>query len=210
VYSRSGLPSLVARIQGNAALPGVKGERVAQAPGWTKRGPLVGFQVRDTSDNQVGHDERIRGGALQPVSGKGGFVCFYYEAATGRQGTYVCVDAPTLYGVGATVITLMDSRVSNGIERTLYGTAFDTLGGADVVQNGILDEDVRDAMAFSAMQAIRENYASEIANPNDPNLVTVNNVVTTAGAVHTVYWFVNDELFSYVNGVVVTIMNARS
>lgn len=210
VYSRSGLPALVARIQGNAALPGARGERIAQAPGWTKRGPLPNFTIRDTDDNPVGHDERIRGGALQPVSGKGGFICFYYEAATGRQGTYVCVDAPTLYGVGASVVTLMDSRVSNGIERRLYGTAFDALGQADIVQASILDQDARDAMAAAAMQSIEDGMVNEFSNVGDPNLVTVNNVVSTAGPVYTVTWIVNDELFRYCNGVIVTILNART
>lgn len=210
VYSRSGLPAVVARIQGLAAIPGGKGERIAQAPGRTKRGPLPGFQIRDTDGNQVGHDERIRGGALQPVSGKGGFICFYYEAATGRQGTYVCVDAPTLYGVGSSVVTLMDSRVSNAIERRLYGTAFDALGDADVVNAGILDQDARDAMSFAAMAAIRDDLGNEFANAEDPNLVTVNDVVSTSGATYTVTWIVNNQLFLYCNGVVVTILNART
>jgi hypothetical protein len=209
IYSRSGLPALLARIQGHNAIPGAKGERVAQAPGWAKRGPLPGFTIVDPDDNPVGHNERVRGGALQPVSGKGGFGAFYHESATGRQGTYYCVDAPTLYGVGSRVLELMDSRVSNGIERALYGVSFDALGGADVVTGGVLDQDTRDAMASAGMRVIVEGYSNEIANANDPNLVTVDPNVTTDGAMDTVRWYVNDRLFTYVNGIVIQIANAR-
>lgn len=210
VYSRSGLPALVARFQGMEKIAGPEGERVAQAPGLTARGPLVGFSIRDTSGNAVGHDERIRGGALGPFAGKGGFGCFYYESATGRQGTYYCVSAPTLYDVGSAVTELMDNRVSSGIESVLYGITFDTLGGAKVVNAGKIDQDVRDAMASAAMREIKEKYLNEIENAEDPNLVEVDEDVDVDGAMITTTWHVDNELFSYVNGVDVTIQNART
>lgn len=208
VYSRSGLPAVLARLQGMALIPGIQGERVAQSPGYAARGPLVGFSVRDTSGNPVGHDERIRGGALGPFNGKGGFLCFYFEAAEGVQGTYVA-GAPTLYDVLPSVQTLMDNRVSSGIERVLYSTAFTFLQGADVVTAGQLDEDVRDAMAAAAMQAIRSLYTREIANASDPNLVTVDSAVQVSGPNVTVTWHVNDQLYSYTNAINITIHNAR-
>lgn len=208
VYSRSGLPAVLARLQGMAAIPGSQGERVAQSPGYAARGPLVGFSVRDTAGNPVGHDERVRGGALGPYNGKGGFLCFYYEASEGLQGTYIA-GAPTLYDVLPTVQTLMDNRVSSGIERVLYSTAFTFLQGADVITDGQLDDDIRDAMAAAAMQAIRANYANEIANAQDPNLVTVDSAVQVSGPNVTVTWHVNDKLYSYTNAIVVTIANAR-
>ncbi len=210
VLWRSFLPELVAFIQGMSAIAGSQGERIAQNPGLTARGPLRRFTVLDpVTGTQLGHDERFRGGLIEPVSGKGGFVTVYHESATGRQGTYVCVNCPTLYGNASTVLLIPDSRVSNGIERTLYGTAFDFLGGANVVTNGIIEEDIRDAMATEAMAAIKRGYANEIANPEDPNLVTVDPNVTVDGSNFVVKWYVNDELFVYTNGVVVTIANAR-
>lgn len=209
VYSRNMLPSLLARLQGMSIIAGVKGEKVAQSPGWAGRGPLPDFTVRDAAGNPVGHDERIRGGILGPVGGKGGFGCCYYESHEAVPGTYIA-GAPVLYDVLPTIVTVMDNRVSSGIERLLYGIAFTFLQGADVVTGGILDDDTRDAMAQAGCKAIKDNYQNEIANPNDPNLVTVDANVTVSGADITVFWYVNDRLFNYNNAIVVTVANARS
>ena len=78
-----------------------------------------------------------------------------------------------------------------------------------MITDGQLDDDIRDAMAAAAMQAIRANYANEIANAQDPNLVTVDSAVQVSGPNVTVTWHVNDKLYSYTNAIVVTIANAR-
>lgn len=214
VYSRSGLPSFLAKIQGNNVLAGPKGERVAQSPTLTKRGggpaPLVGFTIHDTNGNPVGHDERVHPGILGPLSGKGGGACAYYEGADGIAGTY-CAGADTLYGIGSTVLNIMDSRVSSGLERTLYQVAFLALGGADIVTSGVLDDDSRESMSNASTKAIRDaGYENEFANAGDPNLVAVDpNVVVLSPGNLQVTWNVNDELYSYTNAIVVTVANGR-
>lgn len=212
VYSRSGLAPLLTRLQGMSVIAGRRGERVAQHPGWGQRGPIPGFTIRDTKGNPVGHDEKARPGGNQPVAGKGGFLTFYYEAHEDVAGTYV-FGAPTLYGVGSSILTLMDNRLSSGIERALYSIAFDFLEGAEVVNTVgstvTLDQDACDAMSGAAMKRIRDRYSTEFQNANDPNLVTVNSAVVVSGSTITVQWYVNDRLYLYVDGIIITIANAR-
>lgn len=212
VYSRSGLAPLLTRLQGMSAIPGARGEKIAQHPGWGARGPLPGFTIRDTNGNPVGHDEKARPGGDQPVAGKGGFLTFFYESHEDVAGTYVNA-APVLYGVGSSVLTLMDNRVSSGIERALYAVAFAYLSGAEVVNavgaQVLLDQDAGDAMAASAMTSIRRRYATDFQNAADPNLVTVDSALVVAGPVFTVTWRVNDRLYFYVGGIVITIANTR-
>lgn len=210
VYSRSMFPSLLARIQGMAAIPGRKGERIAQSPGWTRRGPMPFASLRSATGAVTGHDERLRPGALGPFAGLGGFMCAYYEAHEDVVGTYACPIAPVLYGVLPTVTTLMDNRVSSAIERILYAISFQELGGADIVTSSILDEDVCLSMAGAAQDALKRQLATEFANATDPNLVTVDPNVTvgTDGAV-SVRWYVNDRLFGYTNAITITLANGR-
>lgn len=209
VYSRNGLPSVLARRAGASVIAGRKGEKVAQSPGWGQRGPLPDFTIRDAAGNSVGHDERMRPGALAPVSGKGGFLCFYYEGHEDIAGTYIA-GAPCLYGIGSTVLTWMDNAISSGIERALYAVAFQFLQGADIVTDSLLDDADRDAMSAAAMRAIKDRYPNEFSNPQDPNLVTVDALVVVSGATFTVTWHVNDRLFLYLNTVIVTIANGRN
>jgi hypothetical protein len=213
VYSRSGLPSLLARLQGMSVLAGPKGERVAQSPGMTSRGPLNRFTIHDTNGNPVGHDERIHPGILGPISGKGGGICCYYEAADTITGTYACVQTDTLCPVlPATqgVQSFMDNRVSSACERALYGISFLALGGADVVTNFTLDEDTREAMASAGMKAIKDaGLENEFANANDPNLLTVDALVVVSGTNTSVTWRFNDDLYRYTNSITITIQNAR-
>jgi hypothetical protein len=60
------------------------------------------------------------------------------------------------------------------------------------------------------MQEIARLYANEFANANDPNLVTVDEDVDVDGPNVTTYWYVNNELFDYINGIAITVANARS
>lgn len=210
VYERSGLADLLARIQGMSAIGGALGEKVAQSPGYAQRGPLPNFSVRDSNGDPVGHDEALRSGILGPNGGKGGGLCFYYEAHETVAGTYVA-GAPTMYPQGSNVLTLMDNRVSSGIERVLYAVAFTFLQGADIFDADTLtlDDDIRDAMASAAMRVIKADYANEIQNADDPNLVTVSDTVTVDGPNVTISWQVNDRLFGYTNRINITIANTR-
>jgi hypothetical protein len=214
VYSRSGLPSFLAKLQGMSVLSGPKGERIAQSPGMTSRGPLVGFTIHDTAGNPVGHDERVHPGILGPLAGKGGGVCCYYEASDTVSGTYVCVQADTLCPVlpaTSGVQSLMDNRVSSACERALYTVSFLALGGADVVTNFTLDDDTREAMAAAGMKAIKDaGLTNEFANAEDPNLLTVDALVTVSGTLTSVTWRFNDNLYRYTNSITITIQNARA
>lgn len=209
VYLRSGLPAVLARLQSMQAIAGNLQQRVAQSPGEGARGPLEGFSIVDSDGNPVGHNERVLGG-IDAVGETGGGLTFYYEAHDAVAGTYVS-RASTCYPVGSKIFTLMDNRVSSGIERALYGVAFTFLQGADIFDEGTheLEEDVVQAMSSAAKKAIKDLYTHEIQNAEDPNLVTVDPTVTVTQERVTVQWYVNDRLFGYTDVVNIEIENNR-
>jgi hypothetical protein len=208
IYSRSGLAPLLPRLQGDAVLSGRNQERIAQDPGYAARGPLPGFTIKDPNGNPLGHDEKLRPGAEQPVAGKGGFLCFFYEGADDVKGTYVAA-SPSLYGTGSALVTLMDNRVSSELERILYSVAFQFLSGAEIVTNSVLNRDAQEAMSSAATKAIQDGMPHEFANWDDPNLVTIDPNVTVSGSSYTVKWYVNDKLYLYTKAIVITVANAR-
>lgn len=211
IYSRSGLPAVLARAQGNQAYPGVEGEVIAQSPAWAGRGPLEGFSLVDNNGHLVpgAVDEFITGGQDQ-VGSVGGAMGYCYQRDAATQGTYVSA-APVLYPSSSTVLTLMDSRVSQALQRVLYSVAWTMIQGASVVQNGILDPDLADAMGMRMYNQIGPNspYAHEFANASSPNLVKVNPSATVIGANMTFSVNVDDELFDFVNGINITLFNVR-
>ncbi len=211
-YMRSGLPALVARLQGNVAFPGKYGEKLAKSPAYGGDGPLPDFSLVDDSGNPIGqaHDEFVVSGIDGPTAGgTGGGIAFCYQRSTGVAGTYVS-EAPVLYPSGSTVLTLMDARVTQGIQRELYAVAWTEIQGTAVVNGGVLDPDLCASMAQKMRAAILSKFKSEIANPGDPNLVVVNPAVTVSGANVSLTVSVNDRLFDYVNGISLTLYNVRS
>jgi hypothetical protein len=65
-------------------------------------------------------------------------------------------------------------------------------------------------MAARAGGLIREEYAAEFANADDPNLVQVDpNVGTNDAGEYLVTWTVNNKLFRSCGGVTVAIRNVR-
>lgn len=213
VWFRSGLPAVLARLQACQAFPGRQyGERLAKSPAFGGDGPLPDFSLVDGNGNPISqaHDELVRGGVDGPMTdGGGGGLTFCYQRAQGVAGTYIS-EAPCLYPSGSTVLTLMDVRVTNGIQRELYAVAWQNIQGTDVVNGGILDPDVCLAMSQAAKQAIVGKFRNEIANPDDPNLVVVDPAVNVNGANISVRWYVNDRLFLYTNGITITLYNIRS
>jgi hypothetical protein len=157
----------------------------------------------------VGHDEFNIGGIDGPIGALGGGLTFCQQRDAATRGTYVS-EAPCLYGIGSRVLTLMDNRVSSAIEHTLYSVAWTMIQGADIVQNGVLDPDIAEAMASKMRAGILTSYEKEIANPSDPNLVVVDPNVTVDPPFVTISVAVNDDLFDYVNGIDITVENNRS
>jgi hypothetical protein len=211
-YYRSGLPALLARLQWAAVNPGSYGERLAKSPAYGGDGPLPDFTLLDDNGNPISlaHDEFVRGGIDGPgAGGNGGGITFCYQRAVGVAGTYIS-EAPCLYPAGSTVLTLMDARVSSGIQRELYAVAWTMIQSTAVVNGGVLDPDLAVAMAARMREAILAKFSKEIANPNDPNLVVVNPSVTVSGPSVTISVSVNDRLFDYVNAINITLYNTRS
>jgi hypothetical protein len=124
-------------------------------------------------------------------------------------GTYIS-EAPALYAATSKIFTLMDARVSRGIQRELYAVAWTMIQGTAVVNGGVLDPDLAVAMATRMRDAILAKFSKEIANPGDPNLVVVNPAVTVSGPNVSLSVSVNDRLFDYVNGIAITLYNIRS
>jgi hypothetical protein len=105
----------------------------------------------------------------------------------------------------------MDNRVSSACERALYTVSFLALGGASVVTSFTLDDDTREAMAAAGMKAIKDaGLVNEFANAEDPNLLTVDALVTVSGTTYSVTWRFNDDLYRYGNSITITITNARA
>jgi hypothetical protein len=114
------------------------------------------------------------------------------------------------------VLTLMDARVTNGMQRELYAVAWQNIQATDVVNAGTqagtytLDTDVIEAMNHAMRQAIVAKFRNEFANPDDPNLVAVNPVVTISGANVSISVAINDRLFAYTNAISIVLNNIRS
>lgn len=211
-YFRSGLPAVLARLQWAAVNPGPYQERLAKSPAYGGDYGLPDFSLIDDNQNPISqaHDEFVRGGIDGPMAGgTGGGITFCYQRAVGVVGTYIS-EAPCLYPAGSTVLTLMDARVSNGIQRELYAVAWTMIQGSAVVNGGIMDPDLAAAMATKMKDAILAKFSKEIANPGDPNLVVVNPAVTVSGPNVNLTVSVNDRLFDYVNGIAITLFNIRS
>lgn len=211
-YFRSFLPALLARLQWLAVNPGVYGERLAKSPAYGGDGPLPDFTLVDDNKNPIAqaHDELVRGGIDGPMAGgTGGGITVYHQRAAGVVGTYIS-EAPVLYPALSKIFTLMDARVSRGIQRELYAIAWTMIQGTAVVNGGILDPDLAVAMASKMREAIVAKFEKEIANANDPNLVVVNPAVTVSGANVSLTVSVNDRLFDYINGIAITLFNIRS
>lgn len=211
-YLRSGLPAVLANIQGQTSFPGIQGEVIAQSPAWAGRGPLPGFSLVDSTSSLVfgAVDAFTQGGLDGPVGAFGGTLNFCQQRDQATAGAYVS-SAPCMYGVGSTVLTLMDSRITQALQRALYSIAWTMIQGAAVVQSGILDSDLCDAMGAKMRAVIGANsvYRSEFANSKDPNLVVVNPAVTVSGPNVTITVAVNDKLFDYINGISITLFNVR-
>jgi hypothetical protein len=207
VYLRSGLPSVLRRLQSFVVR---SEERIAHHPGFGGDGPLDDFSLVDSNGNLVGHDEFTLGGIDGPIGSNGGGLTFCYNRTEGVTGTYVS-EAPVMYPPLSTVLTLMDRRVASAIERRLNAVAWTMIQGADVFDptTFVLDEDLRDAMAAKMRQSISKDFAKEIQNPDDPNLVSVNPTVSVVGSQVTIGVTVNDRLFGYTNTINIVLTNAR-
>ncbi len=209
-YFRSGLAALLARLQSFRTLPD---ERLAHSPACADDGPLDGFSIVDDAGHLIpgAHDEFVRGGIDGPVGAVGGALTFCYQRDEATKGTYVS-RAPVAFAADDSVITLMDARVSSGIERELYSEAWTQIQGAKIVKTTTLDPDAALAMEQAMRGRIVGRYAKEIANPGDPNLVTVDPtvIVDPTSGEFTVHADVNDELFLYVGGVDIVVKNLRS
>ena len=210
-YLRSGLPAVLARLQGATVFPGAEGEIIAQDPGWAGRGPLEGFSLVDGNGNLVfgAVDALTVGGLDGPVGAFGGALNFFHQRDASTAGAYVSA-APCMYGVGSTLLTLMDSRVAQALSRVLYSASWPLIKSASIVQSGILDPDVCSSIASILRDRLRTTFPHEFANPEDPNLVVVNPSVAVSGPNVTISIAVNDELFDYIGDINLTLYNARS
>jgi len=211
-FLRSFLAPYLARINSFRAVAGEQGERLAQNPGWVGRGVLDGASLKDDAGAIIGHDEAIRSGiesaANAPV-GSGG--CCYYLRIAERAGTYVTNRVSVMYGVGSEILSPMDRRVANALERTAVALSLDSIGGADIYdpQTLVLDQDIRDALSSKIAQEIKANYGREFQNAEDPNLVVINETVTKSGDRVTIYGTLNVLFYGYTDTVALTFKATR-
>ena len=212
VYLRSFLAPYLARLASRNVVAGEKGERLAQNPGWVRRGPLEGASLKDDGGNLVGHDEAKRGG-IEAANGApvGGGVALYFQRNFQRAGTYITNRATTLYPVNSAILTPMDRAVANAVEQLAIGISLDFIGGADIVDPSTLtlDDDVRQGLAQAIQAEIAAQYPSEFANATDPNLVTVNPTVTRSGAQVTITGVIAVQFYDYTDRINLTFAATR-
>lgn len=209
-YMRSGLPALLARLQSFEAVPGTRGERMAQHPGFVARGPLEGFSIVDDAGNPISlaHDEKETGGTDGPFGGYGGGISFYYQRLPSLQGTYVS-EAPVRYAPLSRILTWMDRRVVNGIESIAEATLWLSIQGADVLDGTTLDPDIVETQGSQVSAAIRDRYASEFQNADDADLVAINPTVTVNGSQVAETATCTPKLYGYTDSITLTVSASR-
>lgn len=211
-YARSGLPAVLARMQSMAVVPGALGERMAQHPGYVARGPLENFSIVDDAGNPLAlaHDEALTGGIDGPLGGRGGGLAFYYQHLDELRGTYVS-EAPVGYAALSTILTWMDRRVANGIERIAESESWLSIQGADIYDpvTFALDADIVSALQARIAKRIKDRYSREFQNPDDPNLVAINPTVTVDGASVTISGTLNVRFYGYTRSIALTFSASR-
>lgn len=209
-YMRSGLPALLARLQSFEAVPGKRGERMAQHPGYVARGPLEGFSIVDDAGNPISlaHDEKETGGTDGPFGGYGGGIAFYYQRLPSLQGTYVS-EAPVRYPPLSRVLTWMDRRVVNGIESVAEATLWLQIQGADLLDGTTLDPDIVQAQGASVSAAIKDRYAAEFQNADDPDLVAVDPTVVVNGSQVSETATIAPKLYGYTDAITLYVSPSR-
>ena len=209
-YMRSGLPAVLARMQSFEAVPGSQRERMAQNPNWVERGPIENFSIVDDAGNPISlaHDEGLAGGIDGPLGGRGGGIAFYYNRIPSIAGTYVS-EAPVRYAPLSRCLTWMDRRVLNGIETTAEAQLWLNIGGADILDGTTLDASIAEAQGSTVSAAIRDRYANEFQNANDPNLVVVNQTVSISGAAVTETATCSPKLYGYTDAITLTVSASR-
>ncbi len=210
---RTGLPAILARLAGNSVIPGAKGERLTQHPGYVARGPLEKFSVVDDAGNLVGHDEKQLAGIDGPIAGCGGGITFFQIPAGGElPGTYVS-EADVLYPAVSNALTIMDRRLLDGVERVANASLWTAIQGAAIVDKTavppVLDDASADAIGGAAGKRIRDAYASEFANSGDIDLVKIDSEVTISGAKIQVTGTATLEPYLYVHDIILTISAER-
>ncbi|MGE5200999.1 MAG: hypothetical protein ACM3O6_02930, partial [Acidobacteriota bacterium] len=207
----TGLPALLARLAGNSVIPGRLGEKLAQHPGYVARGALENFSIVDDAGNLVGHDEQQLAGIDGSISGCGGGITFFQIPAGGElPGTYVS-EADVLYAATDEVLTMMDRRVLDGVERVATATLWTEIQGADVYDPDtlILDDAIVDAIGLKVGKRIRDAYPTEFQNTGDPDLVTIDPTITRTGSKVTITGTARIRLYGYTHDITLTISAER-
>lgn len=201
VYLRSGLPAVLARLQSFIGRPQ---ERLAHHPGFVGDGPLEGASLTDYAGNPIGHDEQVRGG-IDPFG-----LTFYRIPNPDLPGVYVS-QAPVMFPAGGAILTEMDRRVVSAMERRASAIAWTMIQGAQVWDPATfaLAPDLQDAAAQRIRTVLAKDFAREIQNPDDGNLVQINPTVVVSGAQVTLSGVINVRLFGYANTINLTFAATR-
>lgn len=210
VYQRSGLPVVLARWQANSVIPGRLGERLAQHPGYVARGALENASLVDENGNLIGHDEAVRGGIDGPIGGVGGGLTFYRIPNADLPGVYVS-EAPVMYPQLSTIITEMDRAVANGIERIGVAQAWLAIKGSDIWDpvTFALDESIKNALQTSIAKSIKDRYSKEFQNPDDPNLVHINDTAIVNAEKVTITGTISVRFYGYDHSIELTFSASR-
>ena len=213
-YLRSPLAPYCARLQSCYVVAGERGEKLAQNPGWVARGPLEGFTIKDSAGNTLSTAVDVAeyaGGDAQAGAATGGGVSCVWRHEEEWVGTYVSNELQVLYDVGETILTPMDRRVANALERRAVNVATGSIGGADVFDPAslTLDSEIQDGIAAKVAKAIKADLANEGQNLTDPTIVQIDPVVSVTGSTVTISGAVKPRLYGYTGPLNLTFTASR-
>ncbi len=173
------------------------------SPGYVNDGPLDGVSLVDENDALIGHDEGRMGTVTGLDNARG--ICLYRIPTTAlRAGAYIVTSAQVLWGVADEIRSVQVRRVANAMQREAEGIAWTEIGGAELgdPETLLLDEATTDAIANKIKAKLSVDFASDIQNPKDEELVDIHRPYTVANVSDiSITGDINPRPFGYVKNI---------
>ncbi len=203
IFDTAGLPNIAARVMGVA--------KISESPSWVDAGAIEGVSLVDSAGNLLAtaHDE---GGDIQGLDSSHIITFRRLPDPTRRYGAYMT--RPWVkFAAGDRIQFFPSRRVANKAERIAASISWGELGSAkNYIPGAVAGTGTLSAPAAAIMKnkiqaslASASGLRSDISNPDDPDLVTVDRNVIVSGEEITVPISLNVVLFKYVAQIDLTL-----
>lgn len=195
-YLRTIAPALVARA--------VSVARSVQ-PGSPSDQQLEGVSLTDSNGDVIGHDDGPSGDFPAALDAFRFATAARGETTATRKNVY-CKHPYVMRPTDGRVFSLQVRRVLNALELAAAEVSFASLGDRDFfdVETGLFEETTRNAIAGMIRAPLALNFATDIQNPNAPDLVTVAPAGTSSNGNVTAYVTIAPRPFLYRDAVQLT------